>query len=257
MTAENSAPVQTPLLMEICVDSPAGLRAAIAGGADRIELCAALDVGGLTPSPGLLQLAGRISVPVRAMIRPRAGDFVYDAVEQDVMLHEIDAARAAGLAGVVIGALTRTGELDLVVLKRLVAHAAGLDVTLSRAVDLLPDLVVAVDVAVDLGIATILTSGGALKAYDGIATIAAMQARAAGRVEILPGSGINAANVRAILDGAGVRSVHASCGGLVDTTDARSVSMGFVHAQRRETDQSLVENLRAAMGHCPQIHSAP
>lgn len=257
MIAESSAPVRASRLLEICVDSPAGLRAAIAGGADRIELCAALDVGGLTPSPGLLQLAGRMSVPVRAMIRPRAGDFIYDAAEQDAMLHEIDAARDAGLAGVVIGALTQAGELDLVLLKRLVAHAAGLDVTLNRAVDLLPDPLVAVDVAIDLGLATILTSGGALKAHDGIATIAAMQARAAGRVEILPGSGINAANVAAILDGAGVGSAHASCGRLVDTTDLRSVAMGFAHAQRRETDQSLVENLRAAMGHSPKIHIAP
>lgn len=257
MTAQKLAPVRAPLLMEICVDSPAGLRAAIAGGADRIELCAALEVGGLTPSPGLLHLAGGMSVPVRAMIRPRAGDFVYDAAEQDGMLHEIDAARAAGLAGVVIGALKQAGELDVALLKRLVAHAAGLDVTLNRAVDLLPDPLVAVDIAVDLGLATILTSGGALKAQDGIAMIAAMQARAAGRVEILPGSGINAANVGAILDGAGVSSAHASCSRLVDTNDPRSVAMGFAHAQRRETDQSLVENLRAAMGHSPQIHIAP
>ncbi|CAN5485224.1 copper homeostasis protein CutC [soil metagenome] len=236
-----------PILLEICVDTPAGLEAAIAGGADRIELCAALEVGGLTPSPGLLRLAGERALPVRAMIRPRAGHFVFSAAETYVMLREIDAARAAGMTGVVIGAMTAAGALDVALLGILAAHAEGLDVTLHRAVDLLVDPLAAVDIAVALGLATILTSGGARLAQDGMATIAAMQARAAGRIEILAGSGITAANAADIVAGTGVTAIHASCGRSVEATDAKAVALGFASARQRETDPILVENLRAAL----------
>ena len=103
--------------LEICVDGADGLIAAVAGGADRIELCSALALGGLTPSPGLMTLAARAPVPVYAMIRPRAGDFVFSPAEIDQMRREIDAVREAGLAGVVLGArvpITLTSRADSV-----------------------------------------------------------------------------------------------------------------------------------------------
>ena len=99
-------------LLEICVDTPAGLRAAVASGADRIELCAALSEGGLTPSRGFMKLARDAGVPMRAMIRPRAGDFTYDAADLAVMRDDIAAAAEAGLAGVVFGANLADGALD-------------------------------------------------------------------------------------------------------------------------------------------------
>lgn len=234
------------ILVEICVDSPEGLRAAVAGGADRIELCSALALGGLTPSPGLIAQARNCSVPVRAMIRPRGGDFHFDAAEQDAMLHEIDAVRAAGLDGVVIGASDASGALDATLMARLVDHAGGLGVTLHRVVDLLPDPVAAVDLAARLGIATILTSGGAPTAVEGAATIRAMRERAGDRVEILAGAGVRADNAAALVAVTGVRSVHASCGAPIEPTEVL-VRLGFASGRERMTDPDAVVRLRAAV----------
>lgn len=234
------------ICVEICVDSPQGLRAAVAGGADRIELCSALALGGLTPSPGLMAQAAHVPVPVRAMIRPRGGDFRFDAVERDAMRREIDAVRAAGLSGIVIGALGDDGALDHSLLEMLVSHADGLDVTLHRAVDLLPDPVSAIDVAERLGIATILTSGGAPTAIEGAATLRRMRKHAAGRVEILAGSGVRAGNVAALLAETGVMSVHASCALPLPPADPAAVRLGFSTGAERLTDADSVTALRIA-----------
>ncbi|MEH3108321.1 MAG: copper homeostasis protein CutC [Sphingomonas fennica] len=235
------------VLLEVCVDTPAGLAAAIAGGADRIELCAALDVGGLTPPAGLIAAAARTPVPVRAMIRPRGGGFVYTAGEVAAMRADIAAVRAAGLAGVVIGAATAADMLDIDLLRLLAADAAGLGITLHRVVDLLADADAAVDAAVDLGIDTILTSGGAPDALGGIARIAAMQARAGGRVTILAGAGVTAANAAAIVAGAGVRALHASCRTPAPAPADRLVALGFAPPAPRETDADAVARLAAAL----------
>lgn len=233
-------------LLEVCVGTPAGLLAAVEGGADRIELCSALALGGLTPSVGLMALAATLSVPSRVMIRPREGHFVFDAAERDTMLRDIDAARDAGLDGVVIGAMTANGAPDIAVLEYLAAHAAGMALTLHRAVDLLPDPVEAVDAAIALGFSTILTSGGALHAVDGIAVIAAMRERAAGRIEIMAGSGVTAANAARIVAETGITAIHASCSSPVAIADAQSLALGFELAGRRDTDPALVAALRSA-----------
>ena len=155
------------VLVEVCLDSAEGLAEAVAGGADRIELCAALAVGGLTPSAGLMQAAARCPVPVLAMIRPRAGDFVFSPAEVAIMLADIAAARAAGLAGVVLGASLPGGRLDRAILARLTDAASGLDLTLHRAFDLVPDIAPAIELAADLGFRRILTSGQAATAAEG------------------------------------------------------------------------------------------
>ena len=126
--------------IEVCVDSAASLSAAVAGGADRVELCAALALGGLTPSAGFMAQAAGYGVPVLAMIRPRAGDFVFSTDEVAQMLTDIAAARAAGLAGVVLGASLPDGRLDRDMLAQLMRAAKGMDCTLHRAFDLTPDL---------------------------------------------------------------------------------------------------------------------
>lgn len=199
------------MLLEVCVDQPAGLMAARAGGADRVELCADLGVGGLTPSTGFMQLASHIRLPVMALIRPRSGGFCYDSDELAVMEADIRAARRAGLKGVVIGAALGDGQLDRAALARLVGAASGMEVTLNRVFDLVPDPFAALEVVVGLGIRRILTSGGAARAQDGIARLAALVAAARGRVVILPGGGIGAGNVAALVTGTGVSEVHASC----------------------------------------------
>ena len=231
--------------LEVCVDTAEGLTEAVAGGADRIELCAALAVGGLTPSAGLMALAAGCGVPVVAMIRPRAGDFVWSETEIAMMETEIAAVRAAGLAGVVLGASLPDGRLDAPVLRRLVAASARLELVLHRAIDLTPDMGAALEEAVALGFHRILTSGGETTAEAGAARIAALVARAAGRITVMPGSGVNPGNA-ALLKGLGIREIHASCSVGVPVA-GRVVEMGFAPAKRRQTDADQVRALRKAL----------
>jgi copper homeostasis protein len=231
--------------LEVCVDTAEGLAEAVAGGADRIELCAALAVGGLTPSVGLMALAARCGVPVVAMIRPRAGDFVWSEAEVAVMEVEIAAVRSAGLAGVVLGASLPDGRLDVSVLRRLVAAAAGMEIVLHRCIDLTPDMVAALEEAVALGFRRILTSGGEVTAEAGAVRITAMVTRAAGRIAIMPGSGVSPANA-AMLRGLGITDIHASCSDAIPAS-GRVVEMGFSPAVRRQTAADQVRALRKAL----------
>jgi copper homeostasis protein len=235
------------ILLEVCVDDPAGLAAAVAGGADRIEICTALGLGGLTPSHGFMQTAAGCGVPCMAMIRQRAGDFVFAAAEVAVMRADIRAARAAGLAGVVIGALDLDGQLDADTLALLLAEAAGMDVTLHRAIDLCADPVAAVGVAMRLGFRRILTSGGAITAADGAATLAAMMARAGRDCIIMPGSGITAATVTRLAH-LPLREIHASCANAVPV-GGRALDLGFQSSGARRTDRAQVTALKAALAH--------
>lgn len=233
--------------LEVCVDDADGLYAAIDGGADRIELCAALSVGGLTPNPGLMALAGPPPVPVYAMIRPRPGDFVFSAADLDVMRRDIDAARAAGLAGVVLGASLADGRLDTSMLIKLTGHAAGLRMTLHRAFDLVPDFTEAMEVAVELGFERILTSGGARSAPQAIDRLAEIVDLAKGRLSIMPGSGVTLDTVDALLDRVTVSEVHSSCSVREPAQDPRLVEMGFVSADRRRTDAETVQAMKARL----------
>ena len=226
------------ILLEVCVDSPESLRAAIAGGAGRIELCSALEIGGLTPSPGFLKLAADMPVPVHALIRPRAGGFDYDADEVDQMVADIDAARQAGLAGVVIGAL-RSNVLDLETLMRLKVAAGPMSCTLHRAFDLCADPQAALDQAVAIGINRILTSGQAVTAMEGAAVLGRLFGQADGRIGILPAAGITDRTVRA-LSGLPLTEVHASCSVLGPTAP-----LGFGAA--RVTTVGRVRALKAAL----------
>ncbi len=233
------------MTLEVCVDTAEGLAQAVAGGADRIELCAALAVGGLTPSAGLMALAARCGVPVVAMIRPRAGDFVWSEVEVAMMEAEIAAVREAGLAGVVLGASLPDGRLDGMVLRRLVEVSAGMELVLHRCIDLTPDMGAALEEAVGLGFQRILTSGGETTAEAGAARIAALLRQAAGRITVMPGSGVNAGNA-ALLKGLGIAEVHASCS-VSTPVVGRVVEMGFAPAVRRQTDADQVRALRRAL----------
>lgn len=231
--------------LEVCVDSAAGLAEAVAGGADRIELCAALALGGLTPSAGLIALAAGCGVPVVAMIRPRAGDFVWSETEVGMMEAEIAAVRAAGLAGVVLGASLPDGRLDLDVLRRLAAAAKGMDLVLHRCIDLTPDLREALEDAVALGFHRILTSGGETTAEAGAGRIAALVRQAAGRIAVMPGSGVNPGNA-AMLKGLGITEIHASCSAEVPVT-GRAVEMGFAPPVLRQTSADAVRALKKAL----------
>ena len=240
-----AAPARPPLL-EVCVDTAAGLRAAATNGADRIELCAALAVGGLTPSPGLMKMAQACGVPVRAMIRPREGDFTYDGDEIDIMCADIDAAAEHGLDGVVFCANRADGTLDEEALARLCgrAKAHGLTVALHRGFDLTPDPLAALETAVHLKVDTLLTSGGAPKAREGIPGLAALVAGARGRIEILAGSGVTGQDVAEIHARAGITAFHASCSRPVAAVEGRAADLGYVTPSQRETDPARVARLR-------------
>ncbi|OJT99331.1 MAG: copper homeostasis protein CutC [Rhizobium sp. 63-7] len=232
------------ILLEVCVDSAAGLEAAVTGGADRIELCSALALGGLTPTPGLMQRAAPMPVPVYAMIRPRAGDFIYSPVELEMMKVEIEAVRSAGLAGVVIGANRPDGRLDHAALKSLLTAAEGLGSTLHRSFDLAPDIAEAVDVAADVGFERILTSGGARTIAEGMAGIEEAFVAARGRVSIMPGAGVTLATIEVLLSQPEVTEVHSSCSRLADMADEKLLAFGFASPQARSTDAAMVAALK-------------
>lgn len=247
------------MTLEICVDDIAGLDEAIAGGADRIELCAALSLGGLSPSPSLIAAAAAAPIPVHLLARPREGGFHYSARESAAIAADMTAAAAAGLAGVVIGASRVDHSLDTDLLADLVAHArtigrargAAVSLTLHRAIDLCPDLPEALDTAISLGFDRVLTSGGTPKAAQGLAMLETLHRRAVGRIVVLAGSGIDAGNVAPIL-ATGIREIHASCGvvnAADDGSDAAECErrFGFTAVGRRRTDANRVRDLKAAL----------
>lgn len=236
--------------LEICVEDTAGVAAAIAGGADRIELCSALMVGGLTPSAALtdaaLELAGAGGVKVHAMIRPRGGDFTYNDTELALAIAEARMLVAQGIDGLVFGAV-RDGRIDEPALQRWVetvrADSATVRLTLHRAVDVIDDPVEAVDVAVRLGFDRILTSGGATGAPDGVATIARMVERADGRIRIMGGAGVRPDNAARVL-AAGIHDLHGSASRAGEELPAKLVALGFGPVPR-PTDPDTVHALRA------------
>lgn len=199
------------MLLEVCVDTIEGAWAAVSGGAGRIELCSALSEGGLTPSAGLMSAAAGLPVPVYAMIRPRAGLFQYSQEEEKIMAKDIETARSIGLAGVVLGAQSRDRNLDHDMLARLLAKASGMGKTLHRVIDTVPDPLIALETAIDLGFERILTSGGKPAASQGLPLIKQLVEAADGRIGIMPGAGVTPENVRDIIQATGIRELHASC----------------------------------------------
>lgn len=195
--------------LEICVDNWESLQTAVAAGADRIELCASLAEGGLTPSAGLLEEALKVSVPVFVMIRPRGCDFLYATEELELMHRDIHAARALGAPGVVFGVLRADGSIDEDAMRSLVAASKGMDVTCHRAVDQVRDVDAAVDALASLGVRRILTSGQARSPREGIDTLARMVRRGGRHVGIMA-AGVTPSDVREVVERAGVAEVHAA-----------------------------------------------
>ena len=201
-------------LLEACVDSYASALAACRGGADRLELCANLSIGGTTPSACLFRQVRRdCAVKINVLIRPRFGDFLYSDAELDEMREEIEAFRDLGANGVVTGVLTPEGEVDERRMRRLADSAGGMDITLHRAFDMTRDPFAALEAAVRLGCRTILTSGQARNALEGAELLRELVRRAAGRIEIMAGCGVRKENIRAIHQRAGIRAFHTTGGG--------------------------------------------
>lgn len=200
-----------PVLLEVCTEGVDGVLAAAEAGASRVELCASLFTGGLSPSPGVAAEACAVpGVEVMCMVRPREGDFCYTAAESRGMLADVDAYKAAGASGVVFGVLLPDGTVDEARTAELIARARPLSVTFHRAFDVTRDPREALDALLQLGMDRVLTSGQRATAPEGTGLIAELVERGAGRIGILPGCGITPDNVAALVAQTGVTEVHAT-----------------------------------------------
>lgn len=233
------------VLVEVCVDTTEGMAEAVRGGAGRIELCSALDLGGLTPSVGMMQRAAGAGVPIYAMIRPRPGDFVWSPDEISLMETDIEAAHKAALQGVVLGASRPDGRLDTDVLALLIARASNMGLTLNRCFDLVPDFSEALEQAIELGFHRVLTSGGEKRAAEGTDRLASLMAQAKGRIVVMPGGGLSAETL-APFKGLPLREVHASCSAPV-LASGRVVDFGFAARIGRRTDGARLRDLCAGL----------
>lgn len=234
-------------ILEICVDDPASLRAAVSGGADRIELCSALSVGGLTPSEGFAYAALQTELPIHAMVRPRAGDFAYDDDELALIADDIRRFADLGIAGVVVGAAEPGSNLDERALALFRGAAKDIAITLHRVIDLTPDPVAAARTAAKLGYDYVLTSGGARRAIEGKAVIARMVAETAERLSIIAGSGVSAENAAELIRDTGVTQVHASASQTQEWSNPRIEEFGFASGPRRVTEAARVAALKQAI----------
>lgn len=245
-------------VLEVCVDSTASALAAKRGGADRLELCADLIVGGTTPSLTLVQqVRAETGLPVRALLRPRFGDFCYDSYELAQMEQLAAELVEAGADGIVTGVLTPEGALDAGAMQPIYAAArkavekAGRPVacTLHRAFDVCADPFAALETARSMGLCTILTSGQAASAPQGAALLRQLTERAGKDVEILAGAGVSAQNIPVLAAQTGVRAFHLSGKQVLQsrmTFRREGVPMGLPGFSEFEVWQTSEANIRAA-----------
>ena len=199
------------ITVEVCVYSIESALQAQEGGADRIELCDNLYMGGTTPSVGMLELAKELlDLDLYVIIRPRGGDFLYTDHEFELMKRDVLMAKKLGLDGVVIGILKKDGTIDKERTSELIALARPMGVTFHRAFDMTPNPYEALEALTDMKVDRILTSGHARSAFHGIKLIADLVAQTNGNLSIMPGSGINEENVAEIIAGTGAREFHVS-----------------------------------------------
>lgn len=203
--------MQRRVILEVLVDSVESGRAAMEGGADRLEVCQNLFEGGTTPSAGLLaMLAREVSLPFNVMIRPRGGDFCYSGSEFEVMCQDVRIAKDLGASGLVFGILSPDGTVDTGRTAELMALARPLTVTFHRAIDMTRDLGEALEDLIGLGVDRVLTSGGEATVLEGVDAIAALVRQAGDRIVVMPGGGIRERNVEKILALTGAREIHVS-----------------------------------------------
>ncbi|HMG71091.1 MAG TPA: copper homeostasis protein CutC [Gemmatimonadaceae bacterium] len=208
-------------LVEAAVETPESALAAERAGADRIELCENLSEGGTTPGEGLIAaVTERTRIPVFVLIRPRAGGFVYSRNEFEEMTRDIERAGSLGIAGIVTGALTAQGRVDVGLTRALIEAAAGLPVTFHRAIDSAANLPAALEETIEAGASRVLTSGGAATALEGMDVVAALADQAGDRIAVVAAGGIREHNVRDVIARTGVCEVHAR---LIDEAQMRGL----------------------------------
>lgn len=242
--------------LEICVDSVESAIAAQRGGADRLELCGNLIIGGTTPDPALLrEIRRQVHIPVRTMIRPRYGDFCYSESEFRIMCEDVRMFRELGADGIVIGMMHPDGTLDVERMGELIRRAKGMGITLHRCFDLCRDPFRALEEAVCLGVDIVLTSGQAQTAAEAPERLRELHGQAAGRILIQAGSGVTAENIGMIYSQTGITAYHMSG---KETLESRmeyrreGVSMGlpsFSEFEMMHTDERNVRRAREVLDH--------
>ncbi len=207
------------MIVEICANSVESAINAQKGGASRVELCAGIPEGGTTPSYGEILTARKLLDKTRlhVIVRPRGGDFLYSPLEEEIMAHDISMAHYIGADGIVLGCLTADGEVDVRMMKRLLREACGMNVTFHRAFDMCRNPFEALEQIIDLGITRILTSGQAANAEKGIPLIKQLIEKAAGRIIIMPGCGVNYNNISKIANETGAKEFHLSARSVVES----------------------------------------
>jgi copper homeostasis protein len=208
------------VLIEACVESVDESLAAQSGGADRLELCSNMDVGGTTPSDELfVAVRAKVALPIAMMVRPRGGVFVFSRDDLASMRDDVDRARELGADVIVSGVLDRAGVVDAKHTRELVTRAGDTPVTFHKAFDEIDDQLMALDVLIDCGVARVLTSGGQAAAIDGADQLARLVDHAAGRIVVMAGGKVRAANARALVTRSRVQEIHARC-----NTDSHRIS---------------------------------
>lgn len=222
--------------IEVCSTSLDDAREAEAGGAIRIELCSAITCGGVTPSHGLIRSVANenLNLDINVLIRAREGGFCYTTAEVDAMCQDIEFCRDAGVHGVVIGALTAEGDIDMEACKKMVAAAGDMSITFHRAFDICREPLVALEQIISLGCHRLLTSGQQPSAEQGAEFIAELVKRAAGRIIIMPGAGINPKNIAAIEQKTAATEFHSTAA--IDSADSayRGQAVSFAAYPQRE-----------------------
>jgi copper homeostasis protein len=204
--------------LEICIDSVESALAAQAGGADRVELCAGLMEGGITPSAGMIKaVRSKVTLGLMVIIRPRGGDFLYDDAEVETMLEDIAVARTLGADGIVIGCLSADGRIDEEKTRALMQAAGPMEVTFHRAFDVSRDALESLEVLAGLGVHRVLTSGQEASVLEGADLIRDLVKAAGSRTIILPGGGITPRNIAKIASLTGASEFHLSCRRSVDS----------------------------------------
>ncbi|HHT7855597.1 copper homeostasis protein CutC [Pasteurella multocida] len=197
--------------LEVCIDNIESAIIAENAGADRLEICSSLALGGLTSSYSLIKnVINIVNIPCYIMIRPRAGDFLFSTQEVNMMLDDIRLAKQLGAQGIVIGALTKHADIDLSVCETLIQAAEGLGVTFHRAFDLCRDPVTSLEQLIQLGCERVLTSGQKASAVEGQPLIKQLVSQASNRIRIMAGAGINAQNAALLVKNTGITELHLS-----------------------------------------------
>ncbi|QDU88883.1 Copper homeostasis protein CutC [Pirellulimonas nuda] len=248
-------PARPVPLLEVCVGSLDDALAAEAAGAGRLELCGGLELGGLTPSLGLVEQVVRgVGLPVVSMIRPRAAGFAYSEAEFRCMEADASKSLEAGAAGVVFGMLTVNSAVDEARVAQMVSIAAGAETVFHRAFDAARSLDAALQSLINLGVTRVLTSGGAATAREGSAALRRLVGMAAGRIEVLAGGGIDAAGAAELLATTGCTSLHVGAStGRYDPSTTPAMSAALCDLRRlgsgawRSVDPAAVAALRRAI----------